>query len=67
MNILLKLNRLIGMLVLKILESLFKKQKEKSAVCTFPQEALGKTGIALGSCSLFLIERFLVPNPQLTN
>lgn len=44
MNIMLKLNRLIGTLVLKILESLLKKKKgKKSAVCAFPREAAGKT------------------------
>lgn len=42
MNIMLKLNHLIGTLVLKILESLFKKKEKKSAVCAFPWEDSGK-------------------------
>lgn len=42
MNFMLKLNHLIGRLVLKILEPLFKKKGKKSAVCAFPWEDSGK-------------------------
>lgn len=42
MNFMLKLNHLIGRLVLKILEPLFKKKGKKSAVCAFPWEDSGE-------------------------
>lgn len=43
MNIMLKLNRLIGTLVLKILESLLKKKQEKSwRSVPFPRRIQGR-------------------------
>lgn len=43
MNIMLKLNHLIGMLVLKVLESLLEKKKKKqSALCASPGRIQGR-------------------------
>lgn len=61
MNIMLKLNHLIGTLVLSILESLLKKRKEKSQHFVHSPGGFREDGTAWGSCSLLLTGAFLSP------
>lgn len=61
MNIMLKLNHLIGTLVLKVLESLLEKKKEKKSAFVHPWNNSGKMAQPGGAAASSQLWGFLAP------
>lgn len=62
MNIMLKLNHLIGTLVLKVLESLLEKKKEKKiSTLSIPQKDSGKPAQPRGAAASSQLWGILAP------